>query len=199
MKQAPNINPTILAIDSTSGTCSVSILKNNDIIAYIEEKTVSNQAKRLVPMIEDVLNQSRTQYSELSAIACTVGPGSFTGIRIGLATARAIGFAANIPVLGFSGLEVLAFAEIERQDETPILASLNAGKGEVIYQYFDNNLKETCPPTLSATHPMPTNYPRADLLARLAAKYPHHAVSPLPFYVRPPDAKLPNIKNVTTS
>ncbi len=199
MKQAPNINPTILAIDSTSGTCSVSILKNNDIIAYIEEKTVSNQAKRLVPMIEDALNQSRTQYSELSAIACTVGPGSFTGIRIGLATARAIGFAANIPVLGFSALEVLAFTEIEKQGETPILASLNAGKGEVIYQYFDNNLKETCPPTLSGTHPMPTNYPRADLLARLAAKYPHHAVAPLPFYVRPPDAKLPSIKNASKS
>lgn len=199
MKIEYNINPIILAIDSSSGACSVSILKNNGILAYIEEKTTSNQAKFLVPMVEDALSQSGVQYGELSTIACTVGPGSFTGIRIGLASARAIGFAANIPVLGFSGLEVLAFGTIAENNETPIFASLNAGKGEVIYQYFNQELEATCPPTLSSTHPIPTNYPRADLLARLAAKYPHHAVAPLPFYVRPPDAKLPSIKNASTS
>ncbi len=195
-------NPTILAIDSSSGVCSVSILKNNNILSYVEEKTVSLQAKYLVLMIEEALSRSGIKYSDLSAIACTVGPGSFTGIRIGLATARAIGFATNIPVCGFSALEILAFNSLENNEKTPVIAVLNAGKGEVIYQSFDQGLKASCAPTIvekKLAPAVPDALPRADWLALLAVKYQNKSVEPLPFYVRPPDAKLPNNKHVTTS
>lgn len=201
-------SPTILAIDSTSGSCSVSIWKNNAISTYCEELSSSLQAKRLIQMVEEALDKSKTQYSELSAVATTVGPGSFTGIRIGLASARAIGFAAKIPVLGFNSLEVMAFGAKLQEANSPILAILNAGKGEVIYQYFDADLEVLCPPTLVAQHLAPvqdskiitTTFPRADFLAQLAATHPEKAVAPLPFYVRPPDAKLPhnNNSNVAT-
>lgn len=169
------------------------------------------QAKRLVPMIEEVLESSATSYSELSAIACTVGPGSFTGIRIGLAAARAIGFAANIPVLGFSGLEVLALAAIENTGRgNDILVIMNAGKGEVIYQLFNDELQEMCTPTLGKIEDAmkkadsstviagnvvenKITFPRADMLAKMAANFPQKSRPPLPFYVRPPDAKLPQM------
>jgi tRNA threonylcarbamoyladenosine biosynthesis protein TsaB len=200
--------PTILAIDSTTGPCSVSVWKDGGIAAYREERAASLQSKRLVVMVEEALEQSNVVYSGLSAIACTVGPGSFTGIRIGLASARGIGFAAKIPVLGFSALEALAFGALREQPDTPVLAYLNAGKGEIAYQYFGPGLKPLSPPELgkkeSIMAGLPKNtlmlgsekpgdptHPRADWLAGLAATHPEHAVEPVPFYIRPPDAKLP--------
>ena len=201
MTQEKTISPTILAIDSSTGICSISILKNNDIIVYLEEKTISLQAKRLIPMVEDALRSSNIGYRDISSIACSVGPGGFTGIRIGLAAARAIGFAANIPVLGFSTLEVIALEKIENDEgaNIPIYSSLNAGKGEIIYQYFDRDLEAKCPPTIAISHPAAEKdiiitYPRADFLAKLALKYPQKATKAAPFYVRPPDAKLPETK-----
>ena len=201
-------SPTILAIDSTSGSCSVSVWKNGCISVYCEELSAALQAKRLIQMVEEALDKSKTQYSELSAVAATIGPGSFTGIRIGLASARAIGFAAGIPVLGFNSLEVMAFGARLQKPDAPILAILNAGKGEAIYQHFSADLEALCEPTLVAQNLAPIQdssiaitFPRADFLAQLAATHPEKAVAPLPFYVRPPDAKLPqnnNNSNVAT-
>lgn len=192
--------PIILAIDSGSGICSASIWKNGAISAYCEEKTTSLQAKRLINMVEETLTESNTEYSQLSSIACTIGPGSFTGIRIGLSAARAIGFAAGIPVLGFNSLEVIAYAKSLEQRNTEITAVLNAGKGEVIYQTFAADLTPICEPTLrKAAGDETFTMPRADMLAQLAALYPNKAVAPLPFYVRPPDAKLPDNKNISNA
>lgn len=207
MTQVNTASSTILAIDSTSNSCSVGVWKNGGKTAYCEEMASALQSKRLILMIEEALGKSDTGYSDLSSIACTVGPGSFTGIRIGLASARAIGFAASIPVFGFNALEVLAFGAIQQNPGTPVLAILNAGKGEIIYQHFSPELEAICPPTLSPCHPtliagspdvvtrnecvVINTYPRADILARLAASRPDRAIAPLPFYVRPPDAKLP--------
>lgn len=199
-----NITPVILAIDSTAGACSISIWKNSSISAYCEELATSLQAKRLIIMVEEALSKSSTKYSELSSVACTVGPGSFTGIRIGLASARAIGFAANIPVMGFSALEVMAYGAISQSPGKNVVSILNAGKGEIVYQYFTSELKAKSSPALGKMEDIDksmiiaglggTNnitFPRADFLAGLAANYPGHAVEPLPYYVRPPDAKLP--------
>lgn len=153
------------------------------------------QSKRLLQMVEEALAGSNIGYADLSSVACTVGPGSFTGIRIGLASARAIGFAAGIPVNGFSALATVAFAELERQN-TPVKAILNAGKGEAICQDFGANLQELSAPGLvKMAQDMLIQAPRADMLARLAAFYPQLRVEPLPFYVRPPDAKLPQETN----
>jgi tRNA threonylcarbamoyladenosine biosynthesis protein TsaB len=192
-----NNSPTILAIDSSTSSCSVSVWKNGAISAYYEETVAAMQSKNLILMVEEALNKSGTEYKELSAVACTIGPGSFTGIRIGLASARGIGLAANIPVLGFSSLEVLAFETKQKRLDTTILAMLNAGKGEIIYQNFNDNMEATCEATLkTATGIEILTPPRADFLAQLAATHPERAVAPLPFYVRPPDAKLPQNVNV---
>ncbi|MEQ1789413.1 MAG: tRNA (adenosine(37)-N6)-threonylcarbamoyltransferase complex dimerization subunit type 1 TsaB [Rickettsiales bacterium] len=191
-----NNSPTILAIDSSTSSCSVSVWKNGAISAYYEETVAAMQSKNLILMVEEALNKSGTEYKELSAVACTIGPGSFTGIRIGLASARGIGLAANIPVLGFSSLEVLAFETKQKRLDTTILAMLNAGKGEIIYQNFNDNMEATCEATLkTATGIEILTPPRADFLAQLAATHPERAVAPLPFYVRPPDAKLPQNVN----
>jgi tRNA threonylcarbamoyladenosine biosynthesis protein TsaB len=158
-------------------------------------------------MVEKALTASSTDYNELTKIAVTIGPGSFTGIRIALAAARGIGLAAKKPVVGYSGLLVLAYGANQSQKKASICAVLNAGKGEIIYQNFSAELSQLSEPTLSklsAVIPAQAGiligygcennqtFPRADFLAMLASEYPEFAVSPLPFYVRPPDAKLPS-------
>ena len=183
----------ILAIDSATGPCSAAVWKGGRIAAYLENLKPSSQSAALMPMIEQVLKQSGIDYADLSHVAATIGPGSFTGIRVGLSAARSIAFAASLKTLGFTTLEVMAFAT----RKTPVLAMLNAGKGEFYYQLFSDKLDEpqlgTREQALSlADRALITEQlPRADALAELAATRLSAAQPLTPFYIRPPDAKLP--------
>ena len=190
---------TILALDAATGPCSVAIFKNGRVSAYIENLKPVMQSASLIPMVEDALRKSGMTYQDLTAVACTIGPGSFTGIRVALASARGICFARKIPGLGFTTLEVLAHAAGEKY----VLAALGAGKGEYYYQAFDRKplfeprlgtletALASAPGALlignapeSSGHP----FPSADKLAQLAAEATH-AAPITPFYIRPPDAK----------
>lgn len=192
-------NPVMLAIDCATGPLSVAVWKNGGVAAYLEDVGSNMQSARLVPMIENVLKKSNTAYADLSAVACTTGPGSFTGIRVALATARGIAFAAGVKGLGFTTLEVLAHTQ-----KGKVLAALNAGKGECYYQMFEHG-RATSEPRVgdfarakteannaTIVGNMDTNsaltFPRADILAVLATTgATPRALSP--FYIRPPDAK----------
>jgi len=203
--------PCILALDCATGPTSVAVLKGGRITAYLENPASTMQSARLMPMVEQALKQSALLYSDLSAVACTTGPGSFTGIRVALAAARGICFAAKVPGLGFTTLEVLAFAA---RQSGPLLAALNAGKGEWYYQAFDG-MKSVYEPQVGSPEKalasigkdtpvigniqapgyklIPITFPRADALAGLAAAGTQS--SPMvPFYIRPPDA-IPATKN----
>lgn len=206
-----SIMTAILAIESATGPCSAAVWKDGGIAAYVENTSPVVQSAKLLPMAEQVLKESGLTYKELSAVAATVGPGSFTGIRVALAAARGICLAANIKGLGFTTLDVLAYGARQHfaQEAVPILALLNAGKGEYYYRHYDATGKPSSTPSLgaletalvSAQTPFitvgntpgacPINFLRADLLAALAATNPS-ALSLSPFYIRPPDAKLPS-------
>jgi tRNA threonylcarbamoyladenosine biosynthesis protein TsaB len=105
----------ILSIDTALSGCSVSVYEacagkgdsESLINATLPEDMNRGQAERLVPMINDLLEQSGVSYAQLGAIAVTNGPGAFTGLRIGLSTARALALALDIPVIGFSTLDVM--------------------------------------------------------------------------------------------
>lgn len=203
----------ILALDTATGPCSVALGAGDKPLSYIENMEMSAQSARLVPMIGEALLAAGLTYKDLSAVACTVGPGSFTGLRVGLSSARAIALAAGIPALGYTTLEVLAY-EAARLQSTPgpVLAILNAGKGEQYFQLFSGNpFKPLAEPQVGDIHamlhtlpagttlagnveiagyaPPAIRYPRADTLARLAASGATPARPPSPLYIRPPDAK----------
>ncbi|HOO51086.1 MAG TPA: tRNA (adenosine(37)-N6)-threonylcarbamoyltransferase complex dimerization subunit type 1 TsaB [Alphaproteobacteria bacterium] len=98
----------ILAFDVSVKGCGVAVFDGataNFDSQYLE--TDKGQAEHLVPLIEDILSKSKTDIKDIARIATTRGPGSFTGVRIGLATARTLGLALSVPVLGFSTLELL--------------------------------------------------------------------------------------------
>ena len=197
----------ILAIDTATGPCSAAVWKDGRVAAYCENAKPVMQSASLMGLIEDALKQSGTSYQDLTAVACTVGPGSFTGIRVGLAAARAIAFACKIPGLGFTTLDVLAHGA--KDGTHPITAVLNAGKGEYYVQYYDAAANAISDAALASPESIGvkdtrvagnvplanTNitFPRADLLAALAAAQAD-ALMLTPFYIREPDAKLPSKK-----
>lgn len=211
--------PCLLSLDTATGPCSAAVWKNGRVAAYVENTKPIMQSASLILMIEDALKQSGTDYEELTAVAATIGPGSFTGIRVALAAARAICYARKIPGMGYTTLQVLSFAMQKQSAYT--LALLNAGKGEQYFQYYSNTpwcplhepqlatleqaLKDTPASNIAVagnivvTDPRFINtnitFPRADALAELAAAHPKLAQDSLrPFYIRPPDAKLPTVK-----
>lgn len=179
-----NQSSCLLAIECATGPCSVAIWKNGTILAYTETKAPVAQSAKLIPMIEQALVDSSLKYNELNAIACTIGPGSFTSIRVGLATARGICMATGTKGLGYTTLEVLAHAA-----RAPYHAILYAGKGEFYHQHFAPEPLHT--PQLGRLPdivPDDLPHPRADTLAMLAAEYPERAQPLTPLYIRPPDA-----------
>lgn len=203
----------ILAVDTATGPCSVAVWDHGHITAYVENTRPVQQSASLMPMVEDALKQANLAYGDLHRVACTTGPGSFTGIRVGLAAARGICFAAGIKGAGYTTLGVLAHAVRETKTKR-ILAILNAGKGEWYYQWFVHS-KATGEPALGTLGHIipqageetvtiagnaiiedtrfiasPITFPRADALAALAAGGTQ-AGEMHPFYIREPDAKLP--------
>jgi tRNA threonylcarbamoyl adenosine modification protein YeaZ len=98
----------ILAFDVSVKGCGVAVFDSATgrfDAQYLE--TDKGQAEHLIPMIEDILHKNNVILKDIDRISTTRGPGSFTGVRIGLATARTLGLALSIPVLGFSTLDVL--------------------------------------------------------------------------------------------
>ena len=95
----------ILGIDTSSMAASVAVIEDNKLIC---EYTIKTHSQKLMPMIENMLNLSDLNVCEIDAIAVCEGPGSFTGLRIGMATAKAIAHVNDIPVIGVNSLEVLA-------------------------------------------------------------------------------------------
>lgn len=123
-----------LAIDTSAGICSVAISCDGKIIASGEENLSAKQAERLFPIIEKLLKKVSFNYSDLDLVAVTIGPGSFTGIRIGMAAAKGISIASELPTIGVTTLEAIAWQA--KENSTNILAILNAMRGQVYVQKF---------------------------------------------------------------
>ena len=105
----------ILVFDTASPMCSSAIFADGAVVAKNHKLITHQHAEILIPMIEQTLSDAKMDYIDLNLIGTTTGPGSFTGIRIGLATARGLSLACNIPLIGVTNFEVLANA-VSRTD-----------------------------------------------------------------------------------
>lgn len=99
----------ILSIDTASNICGVCICDNENIIYQLDEKTNRTHSENLMPMIKDAFSKSNLQLKDIDLLVCDIGPGSFTGIRIGVASVKAFADSLNIPCVGISSLEALAY------------------------------------------------------------------------------------------
>jgi tRNA threonylcarbamoyladenosine biosynthesis protein TsaB len=138
---------TVLALDCSAGACSVAVLRGGVCRARHFEEMTRGHAEALLPFICATLKDAGLDFCDLDRVAATVGPGSFTGLRIGLAAARGIGLAANIPVIGVSTLEALAYGIGEPElAGREVLAVLDTKRGDLYGQRFDTQLRPLGPP-----------------------------------------------------
>mgnify|MGYP002551238519 CR=1 FL=1 len=99
----------VLSIDTSSNLCSVSILENTNLIKKIELNNGLTHSETLMPLIKQILDENNISLKDINLLVSDIGPGSFTGLRIGVATCKAFSDSLNIPCIGISSLEVLAY------------------------------------------------------------------------------------------
>ena len=126
----------ILAIDTALDACSAAVLDTSagKIIALESQPMQRGHAEALMPLIARVMKEAGVAFTALDRIAVTTGPGSFTGLRVGLSAARGIGLAAAKPVVGLTTLAAYAAPIVAENGEHPILSAIDARHDHVYYQ-----------------------------------------------------------------
>ena len=119
----------ILAIDTSTRVSSVALVEDGRVVAELNQDTRLTHSERLMPQIKQLLDIAEKTTRDLSAIAVSIGPGSFTGLRIGMATAKTMAYALGIPVVGVPTLDALAWNC--PLDGVHLVPMLDAQKGNV--------------------------------------------------------------------
>lgn len=129
---------TILAFDCSGAAASAAILRAGRVLAALSEPMERGQGERLLPLLRDAMAEAGLDFTRLDAIAVTVGPGRFTGLRIGIAAARGLALAAAKPALGIGSFAAIAAAARETMPATAaLLAVIDSRREELFAQRFD--------------------------------------------------------------
>ena len=137
----------ILLLNTAGRETHIGVIKGEEEI--LRESAFFKHSENLFPMLEEVLNLAEMKVDDFDAFAVVVGPGSFTGIRIGIAVAKGLSYIFNKPVIEISTLELLAFTKFMRSKKSPICAIINAGAGLVyhqIFEFIEGDIKKTNKP-----------------------------------------------------
>lgn len=141
----------ILSIDTSSKICSVAITEDANTIVELCSHDEKTHSIKLMPMIDEALSKASLTLDDINLLACSVGPGSFTGVRIGIATAKAFADVKNIPVTGVTSLEGLAYnlirssASFVEVENTLFCSMIDAKNSNVycgLYCYSNNCLTQ---------------------------------------------------------
>ncbi len=209
----------VLALDTALEACSVAVTRAGDPLSVRRESMARGHQERLAPLVAEAMVDAGLGFEALDRIAVTVGPGSFTGLRVGLAFAKAMSLALDIPCLGVGTLEGLAASSPGWAEEPLLLAVLDARREHVYLQAFTYGAPLTEPANLSIAEALALgarlgvqactpgmgsgaallglNVRAAEertqidpvALAGLAAARPAPGGRPKPLYLRAPDAQ----------
>jgi tRNA threonylcarbamoyladenosine biosynthesis protein TsaB len=206
----------VLALDTAQNACSVAVLDGDRVLASQTEPMQRGHQERLAPMAAEVMTQAGLAFDQLDRIGVTVGPGSFTGLRVGLAFAKAMSLALDIPCIGVGTLEALAAGRTGF-----VVSAIDAKRDQIYLQIFQDGVSLMAPDGVDlgtaaarltelwsggATTIVGTGAPLLDgviagarvdaqdspdivALARLVQRKPALAARPQPLYLRAPDAK----------
>ncbi len=206
----------VLAIDTALDACSVAVVANGLSLATRSEPMARGHQERLAPMVAEAVAEAKLAFDRLERIAVTIGPGSFTGLRVGLAFAKALSLALDVACVGVGTLEAL-MASLDGADAAPLaIAALDARRDQLYLQVFSGGEPLTEPGNLSLDEAQALivglgatakttvvgsgaallGYTTAGpetvdpvALARLAAARPMPQERPSPLYLRAPDAR----------
>ena len=136
----------ILSLDTTADVCSAAICEDTRLIAEMTVNTGNTHSQTLLPVVEQILKISETELDEIELFACSTGPGSFTGVRIGVATIKGLAYGKNKPCMSVSTLDALAY---NLKGYSGILCPvMNARRNQVYNALFESdglNIKRLCP------------------------------------------------------
>jgi tRNA threonylcarbamoyladenosine biosynthesis protein TsaB len=156
----------ILAIDTALEACAVALLDTgtSKVIASESQAMKRGHAEALMPMIARVMKESGLTFAALDRIAVTSGPGSFTGLRVGLSAARGIALAAGKPVVGITTLSAYAAPVVSEAGEQPVISAVDARHDQIYFQVVSGNGSSLIPPRVA---------PIADAMAASRFGAPH--------------------------
>jgi len=200
----------ILTLDSCGASCAVGVWQDGTMLAQAREDMARGQDARLMPMVMDVMAQAARTFTDLDKIAVTRGPGSFTGARVGLATARGLGLAAHKPVIGIDRFAIYHAAHVATGKN--ILVVIESKRAELFCKFFPAQdmaheaslLKEAQIADFIAAHPntiivgdrIDNGEDIVKICAELAANVDMTQADyqPRPLYLRAPDVTFPSVK-----
>ncbi len=120
-----------LGFDTAGARCAGALVSGGTLLAVRSEAMASGQAERLLPMLEELLAEAGLGWGDLAMLGVGIGPGNFTGVRIAVSAARGLALGLDVPAVGVSGLEALAFGTAG-----PVLSSIDARRGGLYLQRF---------------------------------------------------------------
>lgn len=129
----------LLAIDCSATLCAAGVYdaKAGNELGRRVLDLGKGHAEHLMDVIAEAMGQAGQTYADLDAVAVSIGPGSFTGLRVGVATARGLALALKIPAIGITTLEALAAQARQSYPGRPIMAALDGGRGEIHAAFYD--------------------------------------------------------------
>jgi tRNA threonylcarbamoyladenosine biosynthesis protein TsaB len=183
----------ILAIDTALDACAAAVLDTDAgrLVAHESQAMKRGHAEALMPLIGRVVAASGTAFTALGRIAVTTGPGSFTGLRVGLSAARGIALAANIPVVGVTTLAAYAAPIVGQNAEHPVVSAIDARHDHVYIQVVSGNgsalIRPRLAPMAEALGACRFGAPHlvGNAAAILAEQWPSHAVPPIKVDAQP--------------
>jgi tRNA threonylcarbamoyladenosine biosynthesis protein TsaB len=142
-----------LAIDASTEACSVALDINGKVHSRYELCPQSHSL-HLLPMVDALLKEAKVTLAELDGLIFGQGPGSFTGVRIGVGVAQGLAFSSNLPVVGVSSLQAMAQSAFAKYQQTKVIAAIDARMSEAYNGYFeldDNDIMQAqCAETVIA-------------------------------------------------
>jgi tRNA threonylcarbamoyladenosine biosynthesis protein TsaB len=131
----------ILSLETSTSICSVAIHERGELLAVSEIKEPGAHAEKLLDLVDAAMKQVELRLSDLDAVAVSQGPGSYTGLRIGVSTAKGIAYALEIPLIGINTLQAMAASQKIAPGEF-VVAVLDARRMEVYTQTFGDSIQE---------------------------------------------------------
>ena len=204
----------LLAVDTSTPATSAAVSSVDGLLASVQHIAANRHGELLAPAVVEVLHASGVALQDLDAVACGVGPGPFTGLRVGVATARSLGHALGIPVHGVCSLDALAYAH----PRGAVVVATDARRREVYWARYVDGVRVSGPAVatpadvvaelrdqafggrlvgagaeLYTSHfsewPVVGGLPSAAAVGALAVAGQH--LDPVPLYLRRPDAVVP--------
>jgi tRNA threonylcarbamoyladenosine biosynthesis protein TsaB len=205
----------LLAFDTATPLVTVALHDGVDVVVELVAERPMKHAEQLAPLIDRAMSEAGIVHQDLTAIAAGVGPGPFTGLRVGLVTARTLGFVLDVPVYGVCSLDVLAAEAVDSGAvSTGFVVATDARRKEVYLARYDADGGRLDGPVVGKPAELATEdwvvgqggvlypdafphragppAPSAGWLARVVAEERAELRDPEPLYLRRPDAATPH-------